>query len=86
MCVWVNWKEQMGSEKDHKTQGSSAGTASLKTSDYKNCGGYSSGRNFQPHRRVHWRDPKGLRKYTKPPTQESAPEGLNLFVGSGGSD
>ena len=40
----------------------------------------------QPHRKVHWTDPQGPRTYTNPPTQESAPEGPNLLVGSGGSD
>ena len=46
----------------------------------------SSGRNSQPHRRVHWRDPQAPRTYTKPPTRESAQEGPNLLVGSGGND
>ena len=46
----------------------------------------SSRRNSQPHWRVRWRDPQGLRRYTSPPTQEAAPEGPNLIVGSGGSD
>ena len=34
----------------------------------------------------HWKNPQGPRTYTKPPTQESAPEGPNLPVGSRGSD
>ena len=38
------------------------------------------------HRRVHWRDPQGARTYTKLPTQESAPQGPNLLMGSRGSD
>ena len=52
----------------------------------KTCGSCSSRRNSQPHRRVCWRDPQGLRMYTNPPTQESAPEGPNLLVGSRGSE
>ena len=36
--------------------------------------------------RVCWRDPQGPRTYTNPPTQKSAPEGTNLFVGGPGSD
>ena len=36
--------------------------------------------------KVHWRDPHGPRMYTKLPTWESAPEGPNLLVGSGGGD
>ena len=52
----------------------------------KTCGGCSSGRNSQTHRRVHWRDPQGPRMYTSPATQESVPEESNLPVGSGGSD
>ena len=51
------------------------------------CGGCgSSGRNSQPHGRVRWRDPQDPRTYTNPPPWESAPEGPNLIVGSGGSD
>ena len=52
----------------------------------KTCGGSGGGRNSQSHRRVRWRDPQGPRMYTSPPTRESAPEGPNLIVGSGGSD
>ena len=52
----------------------------------KTCRGCGSGRNSQPHRRVHWRDQQGPRMYTNPPTWESAPEGPNLLVGSRGSD
>ena len=32
------------------------------------------------------RDPQGTRTYTNPPTQEAAPEGPNLIVGSSKSD
>ena len=48
----------------------------------KICRGCGDRRNRQPHRRVHWRDPWGPRMYTSPPTQKSAPEGPNSFVGS----
>ena len=52
----------------------------------KICGGCGIGRNSQPHGRVHWRQPQGPRMYTNTPTQESAPEGPNLLVGSRGSN
>ena len=52
----------------------------------KICGGCGGRRNSQPHRRICWRDPQCPRMYTKSPTQESAPEGPNLLVDSGGSD
>ena len=52
----------------------------------KTYGGCSSRRNSQPHRKVRWRGPQGPKTYTKPPIWESAPEGLNLLVGSWGSD
>ena len=52
----------------------------------KTCGSCGGGRNSQPHRKVCWRDPQGPRMYTSSPTWESAPEGPNLLVGSGGSD
>ena len=86
ICMQINQEKLLGSETDHTTQGSSMRKESLKTSGCKNLGGCGSGRNSQSHRRVHWRDPQGPRTYTKPPTQESAPEGPNLLVGSRGSD
>ena len=46
------------------------------------CGGFYSGRNSQPRRRVLWRDPHGPRMYTKPPTWESAREWPDFLVGS----
>ena len=52
----------------------------------KTCGSCSGGRNSQFHRRVCRRDPQGPRMYTSPPTQESAPEGPNLFEGTTGHD
>ena len=52
----------------------------------KTCGGGRGGRNTQPLRRIRWRDPQGPRMDTNPLTWESAPEGPNLLVGSGGSD
>ena len=51
----------------------------------KTCGGRGSGRNSQPLRRDHWRDPLDPRTYTSPPTWESATEGANLIVGSSDS-
>ena len=47
------------------------------------CGGTG---NSPPHRRFCWRDPQGPRTYMNSPTLESAPEGPNLLVSSGGSD
>ena len=37
--MWINQEEQLGSETDHATQGSSVGKGSLKTSDCKNLWG-----------------------------------------------
>ena len=62
------------------------GNTASKTLTLKTCRGCGSGRNSQPHRRVCWRDAQCPRTYTNPPTWESAPEGPNLFVGSGGSE
>ena len=53
---------------------------------WKPVGVAAGGRNCRSHRKVHWRGPWGPRMYISPPTQESAPEGPNLLVGSGGSD
>ena len=50
----------------------------------KISGGCIIRRNSQSHRRLCWRDPQGPRMYTNPPTQESAPGGPNLIVGSRG--
>ena len=61
----------------------------------KTCGGCSGRRNSQPHRRVcgdRLEDRvlcplgQGPRVHMNPPTQESAPEGPNLFVGSRGGE
>ena len=43
----------------------------------KTCGDCDSGRNFQSHRRVCWRDLSGPRTYANPPTKESASEEPN---------
>ena len=66
--VQISQEEQLGSETDHTTQGSSGGKESLKTSVCKTCGDCYRERKSQPHRRVHWRDPQGPRTYTNPPT------------------
>ena len=69
-------------DRSSATQGSSVGKLSLKILNENTCGGCgSSGRNSQPHRRVHWRDPQGPETDTNPPTQESAPEGPTLRRG-----
>ena len=86
ICIQIKREEQLGSQMVCTTQGSSEGNKASQPLTEKTCGGCSSGRNSQPHRRVHWRDPKGPRMYVKPPTQESALEGPNLFVGSGRGD
>ena len=76
------WTRQQTVQPRALVRGNKASNHWLKTP-----GGWgSSGRNSQLHRGVHWRDPKGPRTYTNPPTQELAPEGPNLIVGSGGSD
>ena len=50
------------------------------------CGGCSSRKNYQPHRRIQWRDQQSPRMDTNPPTRISAPKRPNLLVGNGGSD
>ena len=45
------------------------GNEASKPLPVKTYGGCGSGRNYQPHRRVRWRDPHGPRMYTNPPTQ-----------------
>ena len=62
------------------------GNKASKSLTEKTCGNCSSRRNSQPHRRVCWRDPQGPSMNMNPPTQESAPEGPNLLVGSRGSE
>ena len=58
ICVHINWEEQLGSETDHATQGSSGGNKASKPLTVKTCGGCGAGRNYQPHKGVHWRDPQ----------------------------
>ena len=84
ISMWINQKNNCGGRQTTQPKVPGRGKKASKllaVKTYENCGG----RNSQPHRRVHWRDPQGPRTYTKPPTQESAPEGLNLLVGSRGS-
>ena len=54
----------------------------------KTCGGCSSRRSCQSHRRVNWRGPRGHRIYINPPTWESAPgkhlKGLTSLMESRG--
>ena len=71
ICVQINQEEQLGSETDCTTQGSSVGNKASKPLIEKTCGGCGSGRNFQTYRRDHWRDPQGARMYTNPPIQQS---------------
>ena len=76
-----------GEEDRPRNPGLQWGEKKPQISDWKHPGDWgSSGRNSQPHRRVRWRDPQGPRTCTSPPTQETAPEGPNLIVGSGGRD
>ena len=61
ICMQINQEEQMRSETDHTTQGSSMGNKDLKHLVVKICWGCCDRRNFQSHRRVCWRDPQGPR-------------------------
>ena len=45
ICMWVNQEEQLWSETDCTTQGSSAGNKDSKPLTVKPCGGCSDGRN-----------------------------------------
>ena len=55
--------EQLRSETDHPTQGSSGGNKVSKPLAVKTCGNWGSRINSQSHKRVHWRDPLGPRMY-----------------------
>ena len=83
VCVWINREEQLGSKTDWVPEQEKKASKHLAV---RICGGCSSRRNSQPHRRIHWREPQDPRMYISPPTAESAPEGPNLLVGSSGSD
>ena len=87
ICVWINWKEQLGSETDRANPGFQCGEIQPQNLWLKKTwGGWGGRRNSLPHRKVHWRDPQGPITYTNPRTWKSAPKGPNLLVGSGGSD
>ena len=74
------------SETDCATQDSSTRKQSLKTLAIKTYEGCCDGRNSKAHSRVSWRDSQSPRMYTNPLTEESAPQGPNLLVGSGRND
>ena len=76
-----NQEEQLGSETDQQTTQPRVPAwekKALKPLAVKNEG-FSGGRNSWPHRRVYWRDPRGLTTYTNPPIWVSAPEGPQLL-------
>ena len=73
-----------GEKTDGTTQVPVWGNKASKPLTEKSCRG--GGRNSQPQKRGHWRDPQSPRTYTNPPTWESAPGEPDLLVGSGGSD
>ena len=70
ICMLTNREDQLGRKTVQPRVPLWEKTAS-KPLAVKTSGG-CGGRNSQPHRRVHWRDPQGPRMYTKPPTEESA--------------
>ena len=86
ICMWIPRRNKWGVRQTMKPRVPVWGNKASKPLLKKTCGSSGSRKNSQPHRKVHWRDPQGSRTYTKPPTCESAPEGPNLIVGSGGSD
>ena len=46
ICMWINWEEQLGSETDQATQGTSTGKQSLKTTDLRNLWGLRWGKKL----------------------------------------
>ena len=82
----MNQEEQLGSRQTRQPRVPVWGNKASKPLTENTCGGCGGRRDSQPHRRVPWRDPQGPGIYTNPPTQESAPEGPDLPMGSGGSD
>ena len=85
-CMRMNRKNNWGARQIAQPGVLVQGNKTSKPLTEKICAGCGGGRNCQPHRRVRWRDQPGPRMYTTLPTWESAPEGPNLLVGSGGSD
>ena len=74
----------MGSETDLATQGSGVGNKSLKTSDWKKSLGIAAAKKTPSLTGEFVGETHRVLKHTQ--TQESAAEGPNLLVGSGGSD
>ena len=86
VCGQINREDELGVRQAGQPRGLEWGNKASKPLTIKTCGDCGSGRNSQPHKRVHWRNSQGPRMHTKPPPLESAPEGPNLLVGSRGSD
>ena len=77
ICIWITEKNKWGATQSTQPRALAQGNKASNPLTEKTCEGCVSGRNSQFHRRVCWRDPQSPRMYTKPPTQESAPEGPN---------
>ena len=86
ICMWINQRNNWGAWQTKQPRVPVQGNKASKPLTVKTCGGYSSGRTSQTPRRVCWRDPQGPRRYTNPPTLESAPEEPNLLLDIRGSD
>ena len=70
ICMQINWKNKWGLRQTTQPRVPLQGNKASKPLIENIGGGWGgSGRNSQPHRRVHWRDPQGPRMYTSPPTQ-----------------
>ena len=82
-CIWINWGVRQTTQPRSPVWEKRA-SKPLVVKTYGGCGG--GGRTCQSHSRVFWRGPWGPGAYTNLLTWESAPDGLNLLVGSGGSD
>ena len=85
ICVQINL-EAMGSKTHRKPRVPVQENKASNPLTIKICEGCDGGRNSQPHRRFHWRDPHDPRAYTSLPTQELVSEEPNLLVGSRKSD
>ena len=78
--------DKLGARQTAQPRVPARGNKASKPLTEKICGCWGGRISSQPQRRVHWREPQGPRTHTKPPTQESAPEGPNVLVGSTESD
>ena len=82
--VQINWKGKQGTRQTTQPRVPAQGNKASKPQAVKTCGGCGSGRNSQPHRRAHWRDPQDPGRYTSPHTQGISTRSAQLVCGKWG--